>query len=70
MRSIQSILVLSREDLSESSENKTIEEINVNDFSGSIKDFLTEPFAIFVDRDTLKTKLIKNRYGDNGMVVK
>ncbi len=68
MSSVQTILVLGREDLIESSKNKPIEEISISDFRGSISQFHTEPFAIFNDRIDTQTRLIKNRYGNDGMV--
>ena len=68
MSSVQTILVLGRDDLIESEKNKPIEDITINDFKGSIKMFITEPFAIFNDRIDTQTRLIKNRYGSDGMV--
>jgi len=67
MSNIQRILVLTKEDLAEQHKDKTLEEIGVTDFKYSVKQFHTEPFVIFVD-NTLGTKLLKNRYGNDGIV--
>jgi hypothetical protein len=68
MSNIQKILVLTNEDLNEKHKDKTLEEICITDFNCSIKEFQTEPFVIFIDKVNMGTKLLKNRYGKDGIV--
>jgi hypothetical protein len=59
-------LILKREDLNESSKNKNILLLKYNDFvHGTYNKITTNGVVLFVD-DNGKTKILKNRYGDNG----
>ncbi len=68
MGTTQKILVLTNEDLNERHKDKTIEEIGITDFNYNIREFHTVPFIIFIDKVNMGVKLLKNRYGNEGVV--
>jgi hypothetical protein len=63
----ESILVIDRGDLKKPENQKSIIDINYTDISGSSDPIRTHAFVIFID-DDMRSKLLKSRYGDNGMI--
>lgn len=64
MRSAKTI-ILERSDLLEASSGKNILLITISDFLAETTIFTLFEMALFIDSDG-KTKILKNRWGDNG----
>lgn len=60
-------LVLNRTHLSAHCEGIDIEFLGIQHFSGGIRKHLISPLVLFVDDDG-KSKLLKNRFGNDGMI--
>lgn len=61
-------LILDRDDLINSSRDKTIADINFMDFKISLKPAREVNIVLFMD-DNGESKVLKNRYGDEGRVM-
>lgn len=65
MKSIEAV-IFDRDDLALSSKNKELQNIGSCDLKqGVYKSLETYGVALFIDKDQ-KTKILKNRFGDNG----
>ena len=64
----EEILILSREDMSDNENSKDITLIDFTDFKISTKHFKENGIISFIDNNG-QTKILKNRYGDNGHVI-
>jgi len=67
-RNIQSCLVIHRNEVPRSQYKKEFKDIDITSLTTSMKPIAESPFVIFIDKDG-STKLLKNRYGMNGVVV-
>jgi len=61
-------LILKRRDLRENCKLKHFDDIDMHDFKSRQRMFHVNNLILFID-DGLQTKLIKNRYGYEGIVV-
>lgn len=68
MKNLKAVM-LDRTDLRETSKNKHISKLDYSDFTISFHLFLNTELIMFCDdNERLKTRIIKNRYGHQGMV--
>jgi hypothetical protein len=66
----EKVLIAFREDLLEGYRSISINDLEFIHLNvGSMTKFLTQPMVIFVDHD-METKILKNRYGYNGIVTR
>jgi hypothetical protein len=65
------LLVLFKEDLIHHSEDKPFEEIDLMDFRVGVKQFLPPSIVMFIDYRSghAQTRILKNRWGNEGKVV-
>ena len=66
---IESTLILNREDLRPHRKDKTFEQIEPSDFKcvlGPNSPIITHGIVMFIDDTNMSTKILKNRYGDDG----
>lgn len=64
----ENVLILERDDIIESSKYKNFFDVEFNDFSLSTKPFQLNGIIFFID-DNGYTKILRNRYGDEGNVM-
>ena len=69
----EKVLILDRDDLIDSAKDVRISHLSLTDFKWTLGDtmriFLKQNMVIFIERNG-ETRILKNRYGDTGKVVK
>ena len=64
----ENVLILRRNNLIVSAQEKAVVDISYNDIARDIKPLYLASIALFIDEDGT-TRLLKNRYGFDGMVI-